>query len=265
LSRPEAEALHAWVAAVGQPRPNEAFGDFVARVAQAQLGKPYGNPPNPRGGEAVRLGFRAFQCVSFVESSLAVARCLWRNSPELLGCLVHELTSLRYRGGHIDGYASRLHYYEEWLADNASRANVELLTQRLGGVTTPRQATYMTHHPELYGPLTDPNIFARIAAMEVQVGALHPAVVPREQVESVLPWLQNGDVVAVTTFRPDILVSHTGFVRRHADGSVHLLHASSAKHHVVETEDSLSTYILQRAGRHGLMVARPLAPPGTPR
>jgi hypothetical protein len=251
--------MQAWITAIGAPHPNEAFGEFVIRVARSQLGKPYGNPPNPRGMEALRLSFRTFQCVSFVESTLAMSRCLWRHDSSL-ECFAHELTQLRYRAGRIDGYVSRLHYYEEWLADNANRDHLEMMTQRLGGVATPRQARYMTHHPDLYGPLSDPKVYAAIFAMETRVGALHPAVVGRGQVNAILPMLQSGDVIAVTTNRPDILVSHTGFADRHADGSVHMVHASSAKHHVVETEHSLADYIAEQTGRAGVMVARPIAP-----
>lgn len=259
LAPAEAAGLAAWLAAIGEPQPNEAFGEFVARIARTQLGKPYGNPPNPHGSEALRLSFRTFQCVSFVESTLAMARCLWRHD-KCLDCFARELTQLRYRGGRIDGYVSRLHYYEEWLADNANRDHLEMMTQRLGGVPTPRQARYMTHHPELYGPLSDAKVFAAIAAMEARVGNMHPAVIARDQVDPILPMLQSGDVIAVTTYRSDILVSHTGFAYRHPDGSLHMVHASSAKHRVVETQRSLSDYITERTTRAGVMVARPIAP-----
>lgn len=259
LSAAEEAARQKWIRTIGEPRPNETFGEFVARVASIQIGQPYGNPPSLHQAEQLRLSFRAFQCVSFVESSLAMARCLWAHKPDL-GCFAQELISLRYRGGHVDGYISRLHYYSEWMTDNATRGRLALLTPKLGGTPVARTEKYMTNHPKLYGPLVDPNIFAQVAQMEAQVSMLHPCVIGRNQIQAVSPWLQSGDVVAITSFRRDILVTHTGFVKRDADGALHLLHASSAKRHVALSRETLSEYILGRSGRAGMMVARPLPP-----
>lgn len=262
LSAAEEAARQRWIRIVGEPRPNETFGEFVARVAEVQIGQPYGNPPSLHQAEQVRLSFRTFQCVSFVESSLAMARCLWLHKPEL-ACFTEQIIGLRYRGGHVDGYVSRLHYYSEWMTDNATRGRLALLTPKLGGTPVARTEKYMTNHPKLYGPLADPNILAQVAQMEDQVSLLHPSVIGREQIQAVSPWLQSGDVVAITSFRRDILVTHTGFIKRDPDGVLHLLHASSAKRHVALSHETLSEYILERSGRAGMMVARPL-PPSVP-
>ena len=40
---------------------------------------------------------------------------------------------MRYRGGKRRGYASRLHYFSEWISDGARRGLVRDLGAELGG------------------------------------------------------------------------------------------------------------------------------------
>ena len=35
------------------------------------------------------------------------------------------LQSIRYRGGKIDGYASRLHYFTDWIIDNQKKKTLK--------------------------------------------------------------------------------------------------------------------------------------------
>ncbi|HET6346014.1 MAG TPA: N-acetylmuramoyl-L-alanine amidase-like domain-containing protein, partial [Myxococcota bacterium] len=245
--------------AVGAPRPKERFGDLITRAARVQLGKPYHDAPSPPGPETLECHLGTFQCVSFVESSLALARCIWSKRPDA-ACFLAELTGLRYRDGQIDGYPSRLHYFEDWLADNARRGRLELITQALGGRPATQVSTYMTAHPDRFPALVDPNVRAAIAAMETRVTAMRPHVVERARVAAVERMLLDGDVVAITTVNEDILVSHTGFITRDPDGVVRLLHASSFRHQVVLSEHDLAQYVLRRPERGGVMVARPLPP-----
>ena len=85
------------------------------------------------------MNFTGLDCWTFYETALAFARMLdepvenW--TPETLLRYV-ELD--RYRGGQCTGeYLSRLHYLEDWLADNDRRGLVQDLTQSLGGVECP--------------------------------------------------------------------------------------------------------------------------------
>lgn len=261
LPGPSSQAFEAWVQAVGEVRPSESFGDLVVRVGRVQLGAPYAHALDSAGVEVLDLGLGAFQCVSFVESTLALSRCIWLGTPRGT-CFANELVSLRYRSGIIDGFVSRLHYYEEWLVDNEARGHLNLVTSHLGGERLARPAQFMSHHPALYPPMGREEVKNQIAAMETRVSTLHPYVIDRRRVQSALPWLQTGDIVAVTTRQPDLLISHTGFLERLPDGSIHLLHASSAHGHVLVTPETLAKYIMRRPARQGILVGRPIAPRG---
>ena len=86
--------------------------------------------------EAPSVNFNGMDCWTFFEISLAFARMLdepeenW--TPERL---LHYIELDRYRGGDCTGeYLSRLHYLEDWLADNDRAAWSNDLTRNLGGV-----------------------------------------------------------------------------------------------------------------------------------
>lgn len=260
LPTDQAVLLHHWFAAAGAPRPGEAFGSFVVRVAEVQLGKHYDNPPATREPEMLTCRLDTFQCVSFVESTLAVARCLWRGQQDET-CFLGELQSWRYRNGTIDGYASQLHYYVEWLDDNARRGHLATLGTDLGGTPVMEPFNYMTSHAEKYAPLADPLIHAAIAEVEQHLSSrLTPPLIARQHVATAQRALQDGDVIAIATTKPGILVSHTGFVRRTHDGVVHLLHASSFVGKVILSPTDLAGYVTRRPDRRGIFVARPVPP-----
>ena len=259
LPGPEAWALDTWFATVGGRNPGETFGALTVRAAQAALGRPYADPPSGAGAEVVSLNVDAFECVSFVESSLAVARCVWLQTPTAT-CFSQEIATIRYRDGRIDGFASRLHYFEDWLGDNARRGHMTLMAKDLGGEIITRHTAYLTDHPAAFPALKDPETFRRISAMEHRLSTTPTPIVMREMIGAVEPRLLDGDIIAVTTRRSNILVRHAGLVQLGANHEVHMLHASSAHHRVTRTKETLAEYVNRRPEREGILVARPTAP-----
>ena len=253
------QALQAWFGAVGARVPSEPFGELVVRIGKQQLGKPYFDAPWVPGPEVLECDVNSFQCVSFVESSLSLARCVWRGD-STPACFLRELQDTRYRNGIIDGFASRLHYYEEWLIDNARRGHLRSMTALLGGKPHPMVFSLMSTHPNDYPALQDANVRASIAAIEA--GLTHQViyVLDREHVAEAEAGMHTGDVIAITTAKAGILISHTGLVSKDAQGVAHLLHASSLRKHVVLTEKDLADYLSHGRDRRGILVARPLAP-----
>jgi hypothetical protein len=260
LPGPEAWALDTWFNAVGGRNADETFGALTVRVAEAAIGRPYADPPSTGGAEVVNLRVDAFECVSFVESSLAVARCVWMQTPTA-SCFGQEIVTIRYRDGRIDGFPSRLHYFEDWLGDNARRGHMALLSKELGGQAITRHTAYMTDHQGIFPALKDATIYKRIAAMEHRLSTSPQFIVMREMIGAIEPRLMDGDIIAVTTRRSDILVRHAGLVQLGANRQVHLLHASSAHHRVTRTKETLAEYINRRPEREGILIARPTPPP----
>jgi hypothetical protein len=248
LATAEATALQRWVDGVGARRASESFGELVARVGMLRLGAPYGRTPeDPALPEALQLQVTDLQCVSFVEVTLAIARCVWLG--RALDCVPSEVQALRYRDGHIDGYPSRLHYLSEWLAQAQRSGRVQLLP----APPDRRPLHYMTSHPHAYPHLADPRIRAAIAATEATQSGESMPVIRRSEVAAAV--LQTGDVVAFVGHKPGLRITHAGFV---VHGAV--LHASSHHGRVLVTRGSVADYVWRRPERQGVIVARPAVP-----
>jgi len=258
LAAPDARpsGLSRWYASVRPVPLGESFGDLLVRVARAQVGKPYRDPPEGRGYEEVKVELSSFECTSFLEGSIAVARCL-SLSDETEACYLRQVESLRYRGGKRGGFASRLHYLSDWIADNAGRGHFDPITLELGGVRLDWRFDYMSRHRGRYPPLAAPGVFAEIAGVENRLSAEAQVVVPRTAVGTACVELRNGDIVGIATSKSGLLLTHAGIVVKGPDGKARLLHASSFHRRVIVTREDLARYVLRRPERIGLVVARP--------
>ena len=66
-----------------------------------------------------------------------------------------ELTNVRYRGGVIDEYPSRLHYFSDWIYDLNERRIVADVTKEIGGQVYPNDVNFMSTHPSAYKQLVN--------------------------------------------------------------------------------------------------------------
>jgi len=260
-SADRASTLSGWYESVGAPLPGEGFGSFLGRVAGARVGAPYGYASETPEVETLTVEVGRFECVSFVESSLAVARCAWLQEPTQ-ECFVWEVMGLRYRSGLMSDHASRLHYFADWLEDNAGRWRLKDLTAQLGGRPVHRDFFYLTRTRRGSGDpaLASPSLRRAMVAIEESLSSRPHFVLGRSQVRDATGLLQDGDLVAVVGNKPGRLVTHAGFVLRSEGGRARLVHASSYHRRVVLTREDLADYLLRRPERTGVMVARPLPP-----
>ena len=65
------------------------------------------------------------------------------------------LEYIRYKDGKLDGYASRLHYFTEWIANNESKGLLRNITKDIGGTEITKDINFMSTHRELYPFLSD--------------------------------------------------------------------------------------------------------------
>lgn len=251
--------IQQWFRAIGPIRANESFGELITRAARHQLHKPYLNPEQTSGPEILDTTLETFQCVSLVETSMSLARCLWMGTPNPR-CYRDEIAATRYRDGRMGGYASRLHYFYDWLEDNARRERLAWMTDALGGKRVFRKFSIMSQHPDKYPALADPLIFEQIKSLEDNLNGLELLWVPTEQIEKVQDLLKEGDVVGVITNTKGLLITHTGLVSFGDDKKPHYLHASSHHKRVVFTPGSVAQYMQAQKKRKGIVIARPLAP-----
>jgi hypothetical protein len=251
--------LSRWYQSVGAPLPHEGFGVFLSRVARSRVDSPYDHAPEMGVDETFRAELRRFECVSFIESSLGVARCAWRGQPTE-GCFVWEVLGLRYRSGMMLTYASRLHYFVDWLEDNRGRWRLRNVTKELGGTPVRRSFFYLTRRAATIPALSSPSTRRAMADVEARLSSGSQVVVGRDRVRQAVGGLRDGDIVAITGNKPGRLVTHAGFIAIGERGVAHLVHASSYHERVVVTRKDLADYVLRRPERRGVIVARPAAP-----
>jgi hypothetical protein len=229
-------------------------GELIALIGRSFLGVPYqAGTLEKKGRERLVATLAAFDCTTFVETVLALARCVRKDklsAPEF-----HKhLKYIRYRGGKVNGYASRLHYFTDWLGDNEQKKVVKNVTRLLGGKPRRKRINFMTTHRDLYPALASPAALARMRGVEKRLSAktLHVA---GSRVFRRKTGIQTGDVVAFTTDQQGLDVVHTGFAVK-VGRSLRLLHASSKEGAVVFSTETLPGYFRGNKKFSGLMVAR---------
>jgi hypothetical protein len=214
--------------------------------------------------EAPSANFNGMDCWTFYEISLAFARML--NEPEESWTpeeLLHYIELDRYRGGKCTGeYLSRLHYLEDWLADNDRRGLVEDLTRSLGGTSVPHAAREMTLGWRHYRYLAANKVLlGPLGQMEARVSSRPLYQISKSHVASIEPKLRSGDIIGIISRdgRSLYSTSHVGLALRVADGSLHFMHASSPRNYgKVVVDSTLSSYLARYHTDSGILVARPL-------
>ena len=242
------------------------IGERTAAVGRALVGTRYKSFTLEIDNriEAPSANFNGMDCWTFYEIALAFARML--NEPEdnwTPEQLLRYIELDRYRGGHCTGeYLSRLHYLEDWLADNDRRGLVEDLTHSLGGTSVPHSAREMTVGWRHYRYLAaNRSLLGPLAQMEARVSSRPLYQIPKSRVASIEGKLRSGDIIGIISRDRGGLysTSHVGLALRTPDGALHFMHASSPRNYgKVVIDSTLSSYLARYRTDSGILVARPL-------
>jgi hypothetical protein len=246
---------------------SDPVGPAAVRVGELASGTPYeastleaylkggGSPPRT---EPLTLHLDRFDCVSLVESCLGISRAAHGGSEPSWGDFAREMERMRYRDGNRQGYLSRLHYFSEWLSDNAQRGLVQVLGRELGGEPDTRPLRFMSSHPDAYPAMADPAVVAGVAEMERSLDDQPRWVIPTARIESVADRIQTGDVLAFATSIEGLDVTHSAFAYRDEGGVLRVLHAPLSGGVVEVTKSTLPEYVRAIRQATGILVGRPL-------
>jgi hypothetical protein len=235
------------------------IGDVVAVMGLLFAGTPYvAHSLEADGPEHLVVNLRGFDCVTFIESTLALSRCIKANT-DTLESYKRQLQFIRYRAGVIDEYPSRLHYFSDWIDDNQRKGVVRNVTQALGGVRYPKEIKFMSTHPSAYRQLSSPIHLRVIKGWEKEIHKRAHYFVSKDQIASIETQIHDGDIIAITTAMDGLDVSHTGLAMR-LEGALRYVHAPLSKGVVQVSQQSLVDYLMASKSRTGIMVARPLEP-----
>ncbi|HSO73952.1 MAG TPA: N-acetylmuramoyl-L-alanine amidase-like domain-containing protein [Blastocatellia bacterium] len=210
-------------------------GSIEARLDEASgffLEHDYAEDPlsgGPELKEVFRASLEAFECVTYMESVLALASS---SNPDEFG---KHLRKIRYRNGGVDWF-ERNHYMTAWLANN----------KRLGMLAD------LTRGPET---------IAKTRTLDV-VDGLPPRRVtfrcfPKRRFAAIKRRMRTGDLILFVSTRRHLDVFHTGILIR-GDDRYLMRHATRSAGKVIEQD--LADF-LKKNRMSGFILARPLCRP----
>ncbi len=264
------ERLAAWAKTLRTERLSRSdapLGRAAVRVGEQAAGTPYVASTleaylkaggKPTSTEPLTLSLTRFDCVTLVESCLAVARVARAPDAPTWERFGREVERMRYRGGTRGDYTSRNHYFSEWISDGERRGLVRDLGAQLGGIEDARPLRFMTEHRASYPALADDGVYRAIGAMERRLDARPRHVVPTAHIADVADRIQTGDVLAFATSIPGLDVSHSAMAYRDRTGVLRVMHAPLSGGVVEVTKTTLPEYVARIRRGTGILLARPI-------
>jgi hypothetical protein len=237
--------------------------ETAVSIGRQLLGKPYvPHTLDVNPTEQLIVNVREFDCTTYLETVLALSLAS-HDTPDKAGSLPFErafrsyLTKLRYRNGKIDGYASRLHYFSDWLRDNERKGLLTDVTGEFSGsMSVAKPVSYMTTATYRYPQLSDPATFKQMQLAEASLNQQSFTFIPRKNIRLAESQLREGDIIMLMSARPGLDMKHVGLAVKQPNGRIHLMHASSEQGEVVITPYPLSDYVLWHKHLSGVRVAR---------
>lgn len=211
----------------------------------------------PKERLIVNLG--QLDCTTYVENVIALTLCA-QNKKTSFADFCYYLRLIRYRGGEV-AYVTRLHYFTEWIEDNTRMGFVEEVAKPNPPFTKTQTLAinYMSTHVAQYPMLVkNPEWVKDIAKMEKELNGRKYPYIPKAEIDNnELFWdtIHDGDIIAITTNKKGLDISHIGFAVWHVDG-LHMLNASQVRHKVVEEPMTLAEYMQKHPSQTGIRIIR---------
>ncbi|MDE6049431.1 MAG: DUF1460 domain-containing protein [Paramuribaculum sp.] len=238
---------------VNNLKPGTSLNNYMVIIGTSFEGTPYAGGTLEGSPEVLRVNLQGMDCVSFVETVAALAQTLGERRTSWID-FIYNLERLRYRGGNMNGYASRLHYFSDWVVDNHHRGNITEVTDRIANASyLVKTLDFMTQNRDKYDALADSTEYERIKNIQVGFRSHRFPYIKSTNIgaANILP----GDIIAVVSKTPGLDVSHLG-IAVEVNGKIHLLHASSKEGKVCVSDVPLTEYIRRNRNAIGIRVIR---------
>ncbi len=233
----------------------------VLTLASHFLGVPYvAHTLEINADEQLVVNTRELDCTTFVETVTALKICV-QQGKRSWNDYIQTLCSLRYRGGKIDGYPSRLHYFSDWIEDKTKMH----LVSDIQSPNPPFSAlqniavSYMSEHPKSYKALkAHPELVPIIRQQEQTLTGKKARYIPTANIRNTTllrKCVKDGDIIAITCKKAGLDIAHLGFAVWRADG-LHLLNASQIHRKVVMELMTLRYYMTKHPTFTGIRIVR---------
>lgn len=235
---------------------NEANA-LVEFYARKLLGTPYVAHTLEGDKEMLTINIHELDCLTFIESLYALTRATldrhlsWRD-------YAANIENIRYRGGVMGDYSTRIHYISEWIIDNHVRGNLVEVTPDLPHVDyMVKNIDYMTHHTASYRQLKDDSAMVeKIRRFELRNHRFPYLKRSWLNDKTVKAALRSGDFVTLVTNIEGLDVSHNGIIIVDEKGDPYLLDASMGGGKVMLESKPLFKFLERSKTNIGIRVFR---------
>lgn len=230
--------------------------------AKKMLGVPYvAGTLDGNDQEQLVVHLDEVDCTTFVETVLALTLAEKRCEGNAFTNFKDALAFVRYREGKLNGYASRLHYFSDWIRDNELKGVVkEVSSESSFAQVQELWLDFMSTHSSSYLPMKkDTTLIRQIVMQEKSWQGVQVSYLPKDKLNltSFELRIKNGDILAITTNIKGLDVVHVGFAFWRGE-ELHLLHASSVANKVIEDPLSLYEYSKNKKAHTGVRAIRVL-------
>ena len=230
---------------------------LVEFYARQLLGTPYVAHTLEADEEVLTINVHELDCLTFIETLYALTRATlagrysWRD-------YAANIENVRYRGGQMGDYSTRIHYMSEWIIDNHVRGNLVEVTPDLPHVDyLVKNIDYMTHHTDSYRQLkNDSAMVEKIRQHEVRNHRFPYLKRSWLDDKAVKAALRSGDFVSLVTKMEGLDVSHNGIIIVDDKGDPYLLDASMSGGKVMLESKPLFRYLERSKTNIGIRVYR---------
>ena len=231
-----------------------ALVEFYARQL---LGTPYVAHTLEADKEVLTINVHELDCLTFIETLYALTRATlagrysWRD-------YAANIENVRYRGGIMGDYSTRIHYMSEWIIDNHVRGNLVEVTPDLPHVDyMVKNIDYMTHHTDSYQQLKNDSVMVeKIRHFELRNHRFPYLKRSWLNDKAVKAALRSGDFVSLVTKAEGLDVSHNGIIVIDDKGDPYLLDASMSGGKVMLESKPLYKYLEHSKTNIGIRVYR---------
>jgi hypothetical protein len=234
---------------------DSAIDKIVIYVGKQFLGTPYvGGILDKPETENLVIDLSGLDCVTYLESTIALSIIIKENKTQFED-FCNELIFIRYRNGEMDGYASRLHYFYDWINNNQQKGILENITETIGGKPFIKNINCMTAKRANYPHLKEDSSLLIVKKVEEELSSMNKFYIPKEEILRAEDQIQDGDLVAFATTIDGMEVAHVG-IAIHLNNVLHLMHASSLNNKVEISEASLFDMLRNKSTYAGIIVSR---------
>ena len=231
-----------------------ALIEFYARQL---LGTPYVAHTLEADEEVLTINIHELDCLTFIESLYALTRATlnhrysWRD-------YAANIENVRYRGGTMGDYSSRIHYISEWIIDNHLRGNLVEVTPDLPHADyMVKNIDYMSKNPSQYRQLKNNTAMVeKIRRYELRQHRFPYLKRSWLNDKDVKAALRSGDFISLVTKADGLDVSHNGIIIVDDKGDPYLLDASMSGGKVMLESKTLFKFLERSKNNIGVRVFR---------